>query len=287
MTKRRIIFLSAFASIIIILFIISQFVWDRHVKNIQIQEDIAAQEEAELEAQQAQELIEEQLISGNYTDPNLKIVFLTFNDGPTDYTDDVIAILNSNGVNGTFFVNGTSDEELQQLYKEIVDNGNVLGNHTYDHSYTFYSYDSLLNEITELNDLEKEIVGGSYVSNLVRFPGGSEGFNLDSLQRLVDAGYNYVDWNVDSGDDDSSLTTEEIVTNIIDQVHNQNVSVVLLHSEVASAENSREALSEVIQQLKSEGYTFMTIEDDYLLPRQEELTATTTNTKSTETNTTK
>ncbi len=95
---------------------------------------------------------------------------------------------------------------------------------------------------------------------MFRFPGGSLTANQACVDAVTAAGYNYVDWNVSSGDASANgITAEQTAANIIDQVHQHNVSVVLCHAEKKAS--TMEALPTVFEQLKSEGYTFYKIDD--------------------------
>ena len=202
--------------------------------------------------------VRQKLISGD-TD-GLKIVFMTFDDGPTDQTTTLLDLLDQYDIKGTFFPNRHDEETDGAQFKEIVDRGHTLGNHTVSHNYDLYNNPtSLVAEINQLHDYQTQAIGQE-PSRMFRFPGGSLTANQACVDAVTAAGYNYVDWNVSSGDASANgITAEQTAANIIDQVHQHNVSVVLCHAEKKAS--TMEALPTVFEQLKSEGYTFYKIDD--------------------------
>ncbi len=191
-----------------------------------------------------------------------KVVYLTFDDGPSVYTDDIIDVLNSYQVNGTFFVVGKEDSNSIELYEEIINNGNSLGIHTYSHEFSnvYSSVENFSNEILSLKEVLYDSTGVNI--NLFRFPGGSSSPALYSygcepkefIEYLNSEGYVYFDWNVSSGDGAAkTLTTKKIVSNVLDGVEGKSVSVVLMHDSPAK-ETTLEALPIIIDSLLKSGY---------------------------------
>lgn len=215
--------------------------------------------------QQEQEAIKEKLRKGQ-TD-GLKVVFLSFDDGPSENTNAVLDILKEYNVKGTFFTRGREGDVAVAGYKRIVSEGHTLGNHTYNHAYNLYKQpDAFYADVQKMDDYEKQITG-TEPSKIFRFPGGSANANKTCCQGILDRGYNYVDWNVSSGD--AAPTTpdvQSIVAAVVGGCHQHSVSVVLCHAE--SKANTREALPQIITNLKNEGYTFLPMAYDYTYPRQ-------------------
>ncbi|MEE3309676.1 polysaccharide deacetylase family protein, partial [Sharpea azabuensis] len=105
-------------------------------------------------------------------DDGKKVVYLTFDDGPSPKTAQVLDILKNNGVHATFFVTGI-DQKSASLMKRAVDEGNAIGAHTYTHDYK-YVYSSEKNYFDDLNKILnhiKEVTGKE--TKIIRFPGGS------------------------------------------------------------------------------------------------------------------
>ena len=99
-----------------------------------------------------------------------KVVYLTFDDGPTPInTPKILEILKKNNVKGTFFVIGQNPD----MYKTITDSGNLVALHTYSHVYgeIYKSEDTFFKDLYKIRDLVKEKTGID--SKITRLPGGS------------------------------------------------------------------------------------------------------------------
>ena len=204
--------------------------------------------------------------SGKATKKQDKRVYLTFDDGPSIYTGQILDILNANNVKATFFVIGR-DEEYYDYYKRIVDEGHALGMHSYTHDYKklYASTESFGQEIDELQNLLKDVTGVE--SHLFRFPGGSSN-NVSQLPienyiaYLNEHNINYYDWNALSGDAvNGSLSPEQLVNNIMKDVRNNKDSIVLMH-DLQNVHATVESLQMLIDTLKSEGYEILPIDEN-------------------------
>lgn len=196
---------------------------------------------------------------------NEKIAYLTFDDGPSSNTLNILEILKENNVKATFFVNG--HESLKHLYKKIVEAGNVLANHTYSHDYrkVYTSPDNFINDIKKLDNFIKETTGQE-PSHVIRFPGGSNntishryggrGIMPLVIDRVNKEGYTYFDWNVDSTDASRFRQTKErIINSVINEAKYQHHAVILMH-DLAPKTTTVQALPEIIKILKNQGFTF-------------------------------
>lgn len=199
----------------------------------------------------------------------LKVVYLTFDDGPSSYTNQLLDTLAANDVKATFFTNGRTDETANAAYRRIVSDGHTLANHTWSHDYSLYEDPAaFLADVQKLHDYQVQVTGKE-PAKVFRFPGGSLNSNQACVDALAAQGYNYVDWNVDCEDGlSNSLTADQVFQRIVDGVHEYNVSVVLMHAEGEKKQGSRDALDPIIKQLKQEGYTFLTLEEDIIHQRQ-------------------
>lgn len=191
---------------------------------------------------------------------NGKVIYLTFDDGPSIYTEKLLNILDDYGVKVTFFVT-TQFSNYSYLIKKEYENGHSIGLHTASHNfkYIYSSVDAYFNDINKVSDVVfKET---NTYSKLVRFAGGSSNtvsnFNKGIMTKLVkelsDKGYKYFDWNVDSNDT-STTNTDTIINNVINGIKNKQVSVVLQH-DIKPA--SIEATRQIIEYGLSNGYTFL------------------------------
>ena len=195
-----------------------------------------------------------------------KRVYLTFDDGPSIYTGQILDILAENNVKATFFVIGR-DEQYYDYYKRIVEEGHTIGMHSYSHVYQdFYaSVDSFGEELTELNNLIYDVTGTR--SSIFRFPGGSSNSVAplpiqDYIAYLNENNINYYDWNALNGDAvTSGLSPEQLVDNIMNDVSKNQDSIVLMH-DLQTTHTTVESLQLLIDTLKGEGYEILPIDAD-------------------------
>lgn len=193
-----------------------------------------------------------------------KVAYLTFDDGPSVNTLSVLKILKTNNIHAVFFVNGRP--EYSYIYRQIVEQGNEIGNHTYSHEYNevYASADSYNNDVERLNNFLSSL--GISRPIFMRFPGGSNntvsykygGKNLmtELISEENSKGYIYVDWNVDSGDADKVTEPKEYILNKVKNEAKGQDSIIILFHDAPAKTTTVEALPEVIDYLKAQGYTF-------------------------------
>ncbi|OFV71616.1 polysaccharide deacetylase family protein [Acetobacterium wieringae] len=201
----------------------------------------------------------------------IKVVFLTFDDGPSENTGALLDILNEYDAKGTFFTTLHDNDNAKAMYRRIVDEGHTLANHTSSHDYGLYSNpEAFFADVEELDQFQKSITGQTETSHVFRFPGGSTNSNEACVQGIVSRGFNYSDWNVSSGDGCSDPPPSDVIAQmIIEGCRENDVSVVLCHAELK--ESSRNAIPIVIETLQAEGYVFLPMEKDYTYPRHLEV----------------
>jgi len=201
----------------------------------------------------------------------IKVVFLTFDDGPSENTDELLDMLNEYDAKGTFFTTLHDNDTAKAMYRLIVDEGHTLANHTSSHDYNLYSNpDAFFADVDQLDQFQKTVTGQKETSHVFRFPGGSANSNETCVQGIINRGWNYSDWNVSSGDGCADPPTSDVIAQtIIAGCREHDVSVVLSHAELK--ESSRNAMPIVIETLQQEGYTFLNMENDYTYPRQLEV----------------
>ena len=188
-------------------------------------------------------------------------IYLTFDDGPSDYTASLLDVLNRNGVKATFFVTGYGDDTI---LKREHDEGHAIALHTMSHNYS-YIYSNKDNYWADLNAVQDRVqrVTGQH-TNMMRFPGGSS--NLiskvyDNGQRIMSSlvnevterGYTYFDWNVDSDDAGGAATADDVYSNVVRALSDGGEYVVLQH-DVKSY--SVEAVERIIQYGLEHGFVF-------------------------------
>jgi len=198
----------------------------------------------------------------NAVGPDEKIVYLTFDDGPSKHTEKVLDILRQEEVAATFFVLGEAAERYPELLRRAADEGHSIGNHTFDHRYeTIYGRFAAFAE--QIIAAEEAIYKAAGVrTNLVRAPGGSySNFDQGYFDALSEAGYQLHDWNVDSGDSKRrGVPAKEIIANIKESKLPNKVNV-LLH-DGGGHEETVKALPDIIRYYKGLGYTFAALTEE-------------------------
>lgn len=182
-------------------------------------------------------------------------VYLTFDDGPSENTPEILAILKKHNVKATFFVTGKEGEEADEWYREIVADGHTLGMHSYSHKYSvlYDSLDSFQDDFTKLSQKLEDVTGEKCW--VYRFPGGSSNqvSNTDMnefIDYLGEQGMTYYDWNVVCGDATSQIyTADELVQNVMADVVKYKNSVVLMH-DAAEKDSTVEALEIILEKLE-------------------------------------
>lgn len=207
----------------------------------------------------------EQKIENGETD--VKIAYLTFDDGPYDLTYQVLDLLKENEIRVTFFVLGKTG--VEDRYKRIVNEGHTLANHTYYHNIgtgLYNSVDSFMSQVKKLEDYLYNITG--YKTTLVRFPGGSPtAKNLKDgiVEELHKNGYNYVDWTSETGDGSSKkLAEKDTWTWYQDTTKDKNIIVLLMHDYNYSTFNN---LQRIIDDLKTRGFIFLPLHNKSIMAK--------------------
>jgi peptidoglycan/xylan/chitin deacetylase (PgdA/CDA1 family) len=196
-----------------------------------------------------------------------KEVYLTFDDGPSENTSKVLKILMDNDIHATFFVNGHPG--FNDVYKQIIDQGNIIGNHTYSHDYKseYSSITAYNQDVDKLNSFLEGI--GIPRPTLMRFPGGSNNTisnnygGKDIMNKLtkeqIRLGYQYIDWNVTSGDSNKITESKDVIIKNVMKGAKGKKSIVILFHDSKSKTTTVEALPIIIKNLKELGYVFKTL----------------------------
>jgi peptidoglycan-N-acetylglucosamine deacetylase len=202
---------------------------------------------------------------------NQKIAYLTFDDGPSLNTMEILNILDRYHVKATFFVKGNEEPYAKRCYQEMISRGHSIALHSYTHDYSivYRSTESFFQDLNRLETMLQEEYG--IKSRIVRLPGGSNNRLRHQastkpiingiLQRLKEKGYIYFDWSIDSTDGFSpSISEQQIISAVQKGTKNQKHVNILLH-DINSMKNTVKALPDIIEFLKKEGYTFDTIDE--------------------------
>ncbi|MDQ1911607.1 polysaccharide deacetylase family protein [Paenibacillus sp. GD4] len=183
-------------------------------------------------------------------------VYLTFDDGPSKLTPEVLDILHREQVKATFFVLGEQVEARPELVKRMVKEGHAVGNHSYNHVYSEL-YAGFGNFWLQLQKAEEAIAKAAGVRpQLVRAPGGTFGnFDAFYFYYLEQAGYEVHDWNIDSEDARRAGMTAEDIYGTVAKGPFRKEMVVLMHDSGGHGETVK-ALPRIIKLFKEKGYEF-------------------------------
>ena len=193
-----------------------------------------------------------------------KRAFLTFDDGPSCITTDILDVLKQENVKATFFVLGSEVEKKPEIVKRIYDEGHYVANHGYSHVYEniYACPQAVLDEYNKCNDTIKKAIGvPEYNSYLFRFPGGITGGKYNEIKKqanelLKQNGIMHVDWNALTGDAETNdLTIDFELTRLKETIQNKNSIVILMHDAPAKKVTA-EALPQIIAYLREQGYEF-------------------------------
>lgn len=186
-----------------------------------------------------------------------KLIALSFDDGPNEpYTSQALAILKRYNVKATFFVVGKNVEYYPDAARQIVAEGHILGNHTYDHRVST----ALVEWQSQLNMAQDSIIRITGVKpRLFRPPFGQK--TPWELEDIQSRGFVTVAWSI-SANDPNAPSSGTIAQRIISKAHPGGI--ILLHDgkETKHGWNrsrTMDALPTIIETLQARGYTFVTI----------------------------
>ena len=195
--------------------------------------------------------------------PNGRVIYLTFDDGPGSRTPDLLDILAKYDVKATFFVVNT---RYVNTIQRIVEEGHAIAAHTATHNFSqvYASEDAYFHDLYTMQEIIKSLTGVE--TTLMRFPGGSSnttsrrynrGIMTRLVQQVVDRGFQYFDWNVDSKDAGGAKTADQVFNNVVNGVSKREVSIVLQHDIKGF---SIDAVERIIVWGLENGYTFLPLE---------------------------
>ena len=213
--------------------------------------------------------------SGNMSIAKRKIVIatgvicLTFDDGPSSVTPEVLDVLKENNIKATFFILDYS-EQSKSMIQRIIDEGHTLAIHGMSHDYSkiYASAEATLENFTSLQKKIKKDF--NYDVKYVRFPGGAsntisrnycEGVMTEAVKKVQEESLEYYDWNVDVDDAGSARTPSEIYNNFVDGILPGVENIVLMHDGEGHMPTAK-ALQEIINYAKENGYVFTAISEN-------------------------
>ena len=195
-------------------------------------------------------------------EPAQKTVYLTFDDGPSAVTADLLDLLKEKEVKATFFVIGATTERGKALYQRILDEGHALGLHSYSHRYNdiYASADSFMEDLLKLREHVCGITG--YEANIFRFPGGSTNATapksvISSVKEITgNMGMRYFDWNALGKDDKSKPSSPESIFQSVKETGKDRDTILILMHDDALRTTAPQALEKIIDYYTAKGYVF-------------------------------
>lgn len=206
-------------------------------------------------------------VMGDMPEPE-KVVYLTFDDGPSYNTERLLDILEEENVKATFFVINNTDEGAKELVYRAFMDGHTIGAHSASHNYNliYKTPEGYLDDLEKNEQYIESIIGQKPV--IMRFPGGSANrgaplwLRAQITQLVAQKGYTYYDWSAVSGDDTAVVYAADVLLkNVIREAGNANEIVVLFH-DTALARTTPEAAKLVIDYYRAKGYVFKAITPD-------------------------
>ena len=177
-----------------------------------------------------------------------KVVYLTFDDGPIpDITPWVLNLLDQYRIKATFFCVGDNVRKHPAEYKQVLDAGHRVGNHTFNHVQG-------IRKLTR-NYLANTELATQYIdSDLFRPPHGHMRLpQYFTLRRK----YRIILWDVVTRDYSKRLVPEQVLDNV--KRYTRNGSIIVFHDSLKSEKNMKYALPRSIEWLLEQGYTFKTL----------------------------
>ncbi len=194
--------------------------------------------------------------SSKNVDADKRIAYLTFDDGPSEVTSDVMAVLRRYDVKATFFINNPDTEKKREILAKILSEGHAVGMHSMTHDYKKI-YKSVPAFLEDMNGIFTEIYMQTGMKPaMMRFPGGSiNAYDKPIYEQLaaevLRRGFVYYDWNVtidNSGDTNS-------YNNSLHNVESRD-SVIIQMQDGPDKTNMPYAVKYVIENLRDRGYAF-------------------------------
>ncbi len=199
-----------------------------------------------------------------------KTAYLTFDDGPSANTIKILDILDKYDVKATFFV--IYHKGMEKQYKEIVDRGHTIALHSYTHNYKkiYSSEDAYFSDLEKIGNYVKSVTGVE--TCITRFPGGSsntisnkysKGIMKNLKKEVLQRGYIYHDWNVDSCDAEKNNTpVDELLENIQASLPKYRQANILMHDTGKTKQTTVDALPKIIEYVQSQGFDIEPITEE-------------------------
>ena len=171
-----------------------------------------------------------------------RCVAITFDDGPSEYTSNILNILKKYNARATFFCIGKNLEVHRDIVCQIRDEGHLLGNHSFSHSYllNLASYSTYRDELEKTQRLFDELIGVK--TDLYRPPVGLS--NPRMAKVVNELGLRVIGWSIRSLDT-RIADPEMVVQRIMKRLHHG--AIILLHDRLPHSDMILISLLEALQ----------------------------------------
>lgn len=185
---------------------------------------------------------------------NEKVLYLTFDDGPTlEITKWILQTLKKYNAKATFFCIGNNIEKYPDIFQNILSEGHAIGNHTYNHVKGWKT--KAKEYLVDIAEAEKLINSEFRIQNsqlLFRPPYGQ--ITPKQGRKLLELNYKIIMWDVLSFDWENEVTKETCLENVINNANKG--SIVVFHDSVKASKNMQYALPKVLDYFSEKGFTF-------------------------------
>jgi peptidoglycan/xylan/chitin deacetylase (PgdA/CDA1 family) len=177
-----------------------------------------------------------------------KKIFLTFDDGPIpDVTPWVLDTLKQFQALATFFCVGDNVGKHPDVFQELKQSGNLIGNHTYNHLKAWKTKrDAYLLNIARCNDLVN--------SHLFRPPHGQI---TPQLARIIGKEYRIIMWSILSRDFDPQVSPYQCLKNSVEQ--SKPGTIIVFHDSLKARKQLEYTLPRYLEHFSKQGYSFLTL----------------------------
>ncbi len=194
-----------------------------------------------------------------------KVCYLTFDDGPSKNSEQILDILAKYDAKATFFLIGSEiREENREILERIEEDGHAIGLHSNVHRFEklYAGVDVCVQDFEEQYELLKDEYGID--TKIFRFPGGSacsymNGLRQSYIEAMREKGFVGFDWHVSGEDSYGNPTEWSIQKNIFEHIDGYESPIILLH-DINTGDATVDALPGILEQLKERGYTFETLD---------------------------
>ena len=184
-------------------------------------------------------------------------IYLTFDDGPSSNTDEILDVLAAYDIKATFFVN-IRDEAYNDCYARIVEEGHSIGMHSATHDYdsVYASVEAFTEDLDAIWQHIYDLTGVD--CKIYRFPGGSSNevsrTPISQLVRVLEErGITYYDWNCMSGDaTNHRYSAQKLCENVLESLPESGDCIILMH-DADNKDATVESLPLIIEALEEEG----------------------------------